>query len=223
MKRPTIDRHLRKLRRECIDGSTDPVLKRIAMAMEIAIQRVTLDVRGWPDLAEQARIDANYLRSDLAVEERQLAEAQAHGEAGWKAYRDRTEQEQSMESNAKAAWDRVAELEMERDAAVAALPTDQPNDPSGRLLLNAYGRRCYEAALAAATQERKWHPIETAPTDGTPIRLRWEGTTVEATGRWAADKNHRLSNWRDVEGGDSLTLPTHWDALASPARTEPEP
>ena len=41
----------------------------------------------------------------------------------WKAYRDRTEQEQSMEANAKAGWAKVAELEAANAALRPALET----------------------------------------------------------------------------------------------------
>jgi hypothetical protein len=59
-----------------------------------------------------------------------------------------------------------------------------------------------------------WQPIETAPKDGTPVRLKWESTTVEATGRWCrADKwpqPFSTDDWRDVKGDDVLLMPTHW-------------
>jgi hypothetical protein len=70
-----------------------------------------------------------------------------------------------------------------------------------------------------------WQPIETAPKDGTLIRLRWEGTTVEAIGRWVRGHNLRYatSEWRDVMGNDQLTLPTHWMPLPDPPTSDPEP
>jgi hypothetical protein len=66
----------------------------------------------------------------------------------------------------------------------------------------------------------QWQAIETAPKDGTPVRLTWKGTTVEATGRWCpADdwpKPFASDDWRDVAGDDVLLMPTHWQPLPPP-------
>ena len=43
-----------------------------------------------------------------------------------------------------------ARLQQALDEAVHQIPTDAPNDPSGRLLLNAYGRRCYNTGRDSA-------------------------------------------------------------------------
>lgn len=63
----TITRHLRQLRRECIDGSNDLIEKRIAYAMEVAVRWAREDVRGWPGLAEEARASAQLLRQALKL------------------------------------------------------------------------------------------------------------------------------------------------------------
>ena len=66
--------------------------------------------------------------------------------------------------------------------------------------------------------EQQWQPIETAPKDETPVRLKWAGTTVEAIGRWCPaqvlpsgfGRPNYSDDWRDVEGDDVLLMPTHW-------------
>ena len=60
-------------------------------------------------------------------------------------------------------------------------------------------------------EERVWQPIATAPRDGTPVRLKWDATTVEAIGRWAGGNLlYAATGWRDVKGNDLLLEPTHW-------------
>jgi hypothetical protein len=68
-----------------------------------------------------------------------------------------------------------------------------------------------------------WQPIATAPKDGMPVRLKWEGTTVEAIGRWKVGKNLRYAeaNWHDVKGDDVLIMPTHW-LPAAPVSSDKE-
>lgn len=77
------------------------------------------------------------------------------------------------------------------------------------------------AELEAAFPLPRWQGISTAPKDGTPVHLKWQGTTVEAVGRWNKGNNLRFAeaNWRDVEGDDVLTLPTHWALPAPPQET----
>lgn len=71
-----------------------------------------------------------------------------------------------------------------------------------------------EAHAARPAPPLDWQPIATAPKDGTPIRLKWEGTTVEAIGRWCPGKHwprpYATDDWRDVKGDDVLLMPTHW-------------
>ena len=85
--------------------------------------------------------------------------------------------------------------------------------------LEVQRRQLVERALAEAQESRPappldWQPIETAPKDGTPIRLKWDKTTVEAIGRWCPAKEwpkpYSTDAWRDVKGDDVLLMPTHW-------------
>lgn len=66
-----------------------------------------------------------------------------------------------------------------------------------------------------AGEAQGWQPIETAPKDGTPIRLKWQGTTVTAIGRWTTPER-AMDEWRDIQGNDILTMPTHWMPLPNP-------
>lgn len=80
-----------------------------------------------------------------------------------------------------------------------------------------------DALLAAVRAEPPaWQSIATAPKDGTPVRLKWDGTTIHATGYWNTGKNLRFAaaDWRDVLGDDLLTTPTHWRPLPSPPEQE---
>lgn len=74
MKPATIRRHLRKLRAECIVGTDDVILRRIAYEMEVAIRRVMEPVVGCGSLADQAKEAARALRYEL----QQQAEMTAH-------------------------------------------------------------------------------------------------------------------------------------------------
>lgn len=47
------------------------------------------------------------------------------------------------------------------EAALRAEALDPPKDARGRLLLNAYGRQCYDLGVAEATPQ--WQDISTAP------------------------------------------------------------
>lgn len=58
----TIRRELAALRRECIEGSTDPVERRVAQAIETAVRWARHDVRGWPSLRDEARLMARFIR-----------------------------------------------------------------------------------------------------------------------------------------------------------------
>lgn len=73
------------------------------------------------------------------------------------------------------------------------------------------------AALVALPEAPHWQPIATAPKDGTPVRLKWDGTTVGAIGRWCSaskrPKPYSTDDWRDVKGDDVLLMPTHWTPL----------
>lgn len=61
----TVKRHLRELRRECIDGPNDVIGRRIAYAMEVAVRWAREDTRGWQGLADEARSEASLLREKL--------------------------------------------------------------------------------------------------------------------------------------------------------------
>ena len=62
--KPTIKRHLKELR-HLIDTSPDPIVVRIAYAMETAVRWATEDVKDWPSLAQEAEEEAKILRSEL--------------------------------------------------------------------------------------------------------------------------------------------------------------
>lgn len=62
----TIRRHLQALRAQCIDNNPDPILRRVAYAMEIAVRRETDSRLGWPSLVDEAQIIAKLLREELA-------------------------------------------------------------------------------------------------------------------------------------------------------------
>jgi hypothetical protein len=82
------------------------------------------------------------------------------------------------------------------------------------ILINALMKAPKLAPLVAGAT---WQPIATAPKDGTPIRLKWDKTTVEAIGRWCPanewPKPYATDDWRDVKGNDVLLMPTHWMPL----------
>lgn len=61
-------RELKELRRDCIEGTQDLVLKRIAYEIESAVRYVIEDgIKDWPSLAEQAHISAKLLKDELAA------------------------------------------------------------------------------------------------------------------------------------------------------------
>lgn len=62
----TIRRRLKELRAECIDGQADPVLMRIAYAMECAIRWAREDTVGWETPANEARLLAEMLHREIA-------------------------------------------------------------------------------------------------------------------------------------------------------------
>lgn len=67
MTQKTIQRHLRELRKTCIDGVDDPILRKIAYAMECAVRRETDPrLRSWPTLVEEAQALTKLLRYELA-------------------------------------------------------------------------------------------------------------------------------------------------------------
>lgn len=61
----TIKRNLKELR-EVIDNTSDPVLARIAYAMERAVRWATENTVDWSGLAQQAREEAAFLKPELA-------------------------------------------------------------------------------------------------------------------------------------------------------------
>ena len=65
MKHPkTIKRHLKELR-GLIDASSDPVERRIAYAMEIAVRWATEKTFDWPGLAKEAIHESAILKREL--------------------------------------------------------------------------------------------------------------------------------------------------------------
>jgi len=61
-----IQQQLKQLRAECIEQETDPVLRKIAYAMEQAVRYATEDgIRGWEPLHEQARGSARLLWEEV--------------------------------------------------------------------------------------------------------------------------------------------------------------
>ena len=105
------------------------------------------------------------------------------------------------------------------DAVLASLLSEQPNDATGqgRLLLNAYGRTCYEAGEAnerakAASLPSGWQPIASCPKDGTAFLV------------WIPRRIHMETGFVDVgDFGDEgvqtrcgdlrYDHPTHWMPL----------
>jgi hypothetical protein len=51
--------------RHLIDSTSDPILKRIAYAIETAVRWAREDVRGWPDLVEEAEAEAALLKKEI--------------------------------------------------------------------------------------------------------------------------------------------------------------
>lgn len=60
----TINRRLKELR-ELVETSDDPIVSRIAYAMEEAIRWATLNTVGWDTPANSARMQAKMLRDEL--------------------------------------------------------------------------------------------------------------------------------------------------------------
>jgi hypothetical protein len=72
MHKNTLRKQIKDLRQQCIDDDeADPILKRVAYAMEMAARRVSYKTVGWPSLAEEARREAALLREELAVRKEQ--------------------------------------------------------------------------------------------------------------------------------------------------------
>lgn len=62
----TIRKNLKELRKQCIETSPrDPILSRIAYAMETAVRWAILDTAGWESLANEAQENAKVLRKEL--------------------------------------------------------------------------------------------------------------------------------------------------------------
>jgi len=62
----TIRRHLNQLRKEAIDVD-DPVLRRIAYAMETAVRWATENTVGWDSLLIEAQMQATYLKQEIGL------------------------------------------------------------------------------------------------------------------------------------------------------------
>ena len=60
-----IKQELKELRATCIENQSDPVLRRIAYAMEEAIRYATEPVVGWPTLTASALDLSALLRKEL--------------------------------------------------------------------------------------------------------------------------------------------------------------
>jgi hypothetical protein len=74
-----------------------------------------------------------------------------------------------------------------------------------------------------------WHPIETAPRDGSIILLTHAGRTLagyyglaQAAMQVESDKRHPWEFLDETNGTNAVTDPTHWMPLPSPAK-ESEP
>jgi hypothetical protein len=70
---------------------------------------------------------------------------------------------------------------------------------------------CAPAASLSMTQNSDWQPIETAPTDGTPVLLfhpAWD--TLEIGIHYGCHPEWQQPN------GDLLRMPTHWMVLPLP-------
>ena len=109
-----------------------------------------------------------------------------------------------------------------RAAAIAAerawLSRKPDAEPMGRAVADAV----LEAIAQVSAEGRQtWQPIESAPKDGVPVRLKWDSTTVEAVGRWCPacewPKPFASDDWRDVKGDDVLLMPTHWMPIHPPS------
>lgn len=62
----TVRRRLKEVR-DVIENSPDPIESRVAYAVETAIRWATEDTVGWFTPADDARLTAQFIRSDLAV------------------------------------------------------------------------------------------------------------------------------------------------------------
>jgi hypothetical protein len=67
-----------------------------------------------------------------------------------------------------------------------------------------------------AVWNQRWRLIETAPKDGTPVLLGWEGVTSLWKGRWVRGMRRTHDRW-DIPGlGIGTLKPTHWMPLPEP-------
>ena len=91
-----------------------------------------------------------------------------------------------------------------------------------------------EQAAAAWNQRSAWQPIETAPRDGTWVRLAGgecefneesDNKGREVTGRWTTEFNQPCWQFAYYDGGyyGEYENPTHWQPLASPPPITPSP
>jgi len=102
-----------------------------------------------------------------------------------------------------------------------------PVDGESNYQLEAY-YALRDALNNRALKAAEWHPIETAPKDGTPILVfdpRGDGedeartTAVGRWGQWSADGE--IYCWL-MEAGDGWVNPTHWRPLPTPPITDKE-
>lgn len=122
-----------------------------------------------------------------------------------------------------------SELEVakrERGEALAQLQEPYPLAwDGGRLMLNAYGRRCYdkgreqaEAALLALQRHvgQEWQPIETAPKDGSWFWVKRDSQTGPQVSAFAWDESHDM--WFAGTGWwqDFPMRFTHWMPMPNP-------
>jgi hypothetical protein len=132
---------------------------------------------------------------------------------------DRKELERAIHE----ALTEVAALPLQAEPPIPShlLGEDEPCSMCGSRLANC---ECPAEPdpVAPSSALGEWREIASAPKDGTPVRLRWEGTTVEAVGKWVVRNGwpegpSSSDSWTDVKGGDVLRKPTHW-ALPLPPR-----
>lgn len=111
-----------------------------------------------------------------------------------------------------------AEMERECDEAISRIPTVPPGVDTAKLILNSYGRRCYDAGRAEGLREAaQWQPMATAPKDGTEVLLT--NGSYKRAGWWAKHRNC----W-SVDAVVPMAEPTHWMPLpAAPAGVPPAP
>lgn len=95
---------------------------------------------------------------------------------------------------------------------------DLPNpysEGSDEYLAYAYGKEVgAERAQYDNSGATGWQPVETAPKDGSPILIAWEGKETIVAVKY--NKAFRKFNWLSLCGNYRHSSPTHWAPLLMP-------